>query len=227
MVISLAAISFISVGCEGNNTETFPSLVGESWMGIYARSIEELQLIYEADTNASSVAFMLSNLDVLGSVDVLYHYHSLCGRTESHYYGIDKDAYGMGYIDASAWIYDDDLRLLYTIQIYLYLELNLDLPVDGNEDVILSFVNFADTLQYDAVESDADSDDNTISYQLTGAPISYTLEFIGADGTDIQDYSTQIEEQVDILSRNYVVMAAGTVRYVIIPESSSGEEVEA
>lgn len=218
LVVSAALLTAGISGCEAaTSTDSSESAPGGATLSYHAYSVAEFQIYYESRGRYSRAAFLFSNLDVLGSNSVDYHFRIL-GYGDGHWYEIDRGFLGDNNFDARCVIYDDLMAPLYTIHFAFSAPYLLE-----EEDVM--YRDFEGLIEYTLIEDEVDEESNTISYQ-SNTPDKYVLEFIGAKGIDIHDYIDQIEEQVDILSRNYVIMDSGVTRYVSISDSSE-EEVEA
>lgn len=215
-VLPVALLASIAGGCETEPSNS-PVMVGQSRFDMRMHSMEQFQLLYEATPTNPYIHFLFSNLELLGSPSVVYHLWML-GELGSLPYAINMKLGLNAGLNGWTKIYDEYLHPIYTIH-FGYAP-----TVDITTERFPYFFNFEGPIEYTLIEDEADEDSNTISY-LSNTPDIYVLEFIGAKGIDINDYTDQIEEQVDILSRNYVIMDSGVTRYVTISDSS--EEVEA
>lgn len=226
-LIPVAAIALAAAGCDGGVSSGYPGLdipVGGVTLWLYARSIREFQLAYEANWRNDESRFLFSNFDCLESSSTLYQYRVLGGRYDGRDFFIDGPYGDSGYFDAWCTVYDEDIHPLYTI--HIGFEPYYGSGPSALEEIHPQYVEFEGPIEYSLIQDAENINTDTISYQ-SNAPTEYTLEFSTEDGTDIYNYADMIEEQVDILSRNYVIMTDGMTRYIDIPDSSSEEEVEA
>lgn len=212
-VLPVALLASIAGGCETEPSSS-PIIMGGTTLRLTTRSIDDFQIIYEGLQDRLEIHFLFSNLDILEHSSALYEFWIL-GFSRAHYYEIDRHVGGNGWLDAWCQIYSESLSPLYKIHFGLYPN-NFS---TSEEDP--RYLNFEGPIEYTLIEGyeSLEGDSNVIAYQ-SNSPDDYILEFIGENGTDIHNNADQIEEQVDILSRNYVIMDSGMTRYVSISDSS-------